>query len=74
MEPHGGVASADDSGNGVLPGDEGGVCGEGAAVGDHSGCFGEQRCPCRGGGFCDQDVSGTEPTEVSLGYNADGKR
>ncbi len=64
MEPHGGVAGADDGGDGVLPGDEGGVRGEGAAVGDNGGRSGEQWRPCRGGRFRDKHIPVAEPAEV----------
>jgi hypothetical protein len=62
----GGVAGADDGGDAVLAGDEGGVCGEGTAVGDDRGRAGEQRGPRGGGGFGDEDVSVGEGGEVLM--------
>ena len=63
-EALGGVAGADDGGDGEFAGDEGGVCGEGAAVGD-DGCGScEQWRPRRGGRFCDEDVAIAERGEV----------
>ncbi len=64
MQAHGGVAGADDGGDGVFACDEGGVRGEGAAVGDNGGRSGEQWRPCRGGRFRDKDIAVAEPAEV----------
>ena len=59
-----GVAGADDSGNAVLAGYQGGVRGQGAAGGDHGGGPREQWSPGRGGGLGDQDVPVGEAGEV----------
>src|SRR5690606_6511138 len=64
VQPGGGVAGADDGGDAVLAGDERGVSGEGAAVGDHCGGSGEQWCPGRCGAPGDEDVPGGEVGEV----------
>src|SRR5512133_3117359 len=64
MQAHGGVAGADDGGDGVLACDEGSVRGEGAAVGDNGGRSGEQWRPCRGGRFRDKHIADAEPAEV----------
>src|SRR5260370_22327553 len=61
----GGVCGGDHGGDGVLAGDQGGVGGEGAPVGDHRGGLGEQRGPGGGGGAGDQDLSLLEAGEVA---------
>src|SRR5215203_5715440 len=58
------VASADDCRDAVLAGYEGGVGGEGAAVGDHSRSTPEERGPRRGGDAGDEHLPVLEPIEV----------
>src|SRR6266511_5362049 len=64
VQPPGAVAGADDGGDAELPGDEAGVRGQGADVGDDGAGDGEQRRPGRGGGAGDEDVAGLEPVAV----------
>ena len=64
MQACGGVAGGDDGEDSVFAGHEGGVRGEGAAVGDDGGCSGEQRRPCRSGGFRDKHIAVAETAEV----------
>jgi hypothetical protein len=64
MQPYRGVAGGDDGGNAVLASHQGGMGGEGAAVGDDGGCSSEQRRPCRSGGFRDKHIAVAEPAEV----------
>src|SRR5829696_3015918 len=61
----GGVAGGDHGGDAVLAGDQGGVGGQGAAVGDDRDGAGEQWRPGRGGGPGDQDLAGLEAVEVA---------
>jgi hypothetical protein len=64
VQAHGGVAGADDGGNGVLAGDEGGLRREGAGVGDDGGCSCEHKRPRRCGGFRDKHIAVAELAEV----------
>src|SRR5436189_5457104 len=64
-EPAGGVAGGDHRGDAVLAGNQGGMGGQGAAVGDHGDRVGEQRRPGGGGGPGDQDLAGLEAVEVT---------
>src|SRR5829696_5480504 len=61
----GGVPGGDHGGDAVLAGDQGGVGGQGAAVGDDRDGAGEQWRPGRGGGSGDQDLAGLEAVEVA---------
>ena len=64
MQTYRGVAGGDDGGDSVLAGHQGGVRSEAAAVGDDGGCSGEQRRPCRSGGFRDKHIAVAETAEV----------
>src|SRR2546421_2036037 len=64
VQPCGAVAGADDGGDAELAGHEGGVCGQGADVGDDGGGDGEQGRPGRGGGAGDEDVAGLKLVAV----------
>ena len=64
MQAYRGVAGGDDGGDSVFAGHPGGVRSEAAAVGDDAGCSGEQRRPCRGGGFRDKHIALAEAAEV----------
>src|SRR5829696_4069834 len=61
----GGVPGGDHGGDAVLAGDQGGVGGQGAAVGDDRDGAGEQWRPGRGGAPGDQDLAGLEAVEVT---------
>ena len=59
-----GIPGGDYSGDAVLAGDQGGVGGQGAAVGDDRDRAGEQRRPGGGGGPGDQHLTGLEAAKV----------
>jgi hypothetical protein len=65
VQAGGGIAGGDHRGDAVLAGDQGGMGGQGAAVGDDRDRAGEQRCPGGGGGPRDQDLAGLEAVEVT---------
>ena len=65
VQAGGGVAGADHGGDAVLAGDQGGVGGEGAAVGDDRRGLREQRRPRRGGRLRDEHVAAAKPSKSS---------
>jgi hypothetical protein len=64
VQPPGGVAGSNDGGYPVFASDQGGVRGQGAAVGDHGSGTREQWCPRRRRGLGDQHVAVGESGEV----------